>query len=130
MTLSNGFDGSRPIPETWKKLMAAGWIHVTGLSAYEPGKNPWEPQYMVISYPNQKSCWGHNNGMGTVHLDDGSIWINPGAVRPPLSLESGAFVPFSNGEYPHWRDLAQRVNDPFWNGGKATVTRPGRTMWI
>lgn len=130
-------------PERAKELMAAGFVHVTGLPTInqhdlavylcrtaevavlkrykivEDGVEPNYPEEHVIQA--SKCSLGHcdyNNGKTVIVTGDGEVWLAVGGargsdVRCKYALVQGAFVPCSNGEEVPMHLLLERVANPY-----------------
>jgi hypothetical protein len=97
-----------------KELVAAGFVHVTGLPTYNFGR----PQYVIQATMDQLARFDYNNGKGVIVTVDGEVWLAVGSqlstdVTNKYAGRSGAIVPCSNGEEVPMHLLLERVANPY-----------------
>lgn len=113
-------------PEERKLLEEAGFVHVTGLNPVDIyGKEDRKPIGHHLR-PNDLGRYDSNNSMAVIVTTGGEVWLacqtnqsmkwRYDSIHTALTTlcpnEKGTFVPCSNGEQLHWRDLLHRIADP------------------
>ncbi|MFH1364352.1 MAG: hypothetical protein ABIH52_01720 [Candidatus Aenigmatarchaeota archaeon] len=114
------FDGTKTTDEEREILRRHGFVHVTGLQAFDHGS---ENQYVIGENLQEKELgrWDKNNGVVVLNTLGGEVWVSRIIDRPFDELNEvfdrlapngkGAFVPLSNGEHLNQYDIFLRVAD-------------------
>jgi len=123
MTATNSQTAGRVIghvisPERWaraRRLMEAGFVHVTGLPKHFGDE---ERENLIQAASDQKGHWDSNNGRVVVITQEGEVWLaaltaSTGETAAAIAPKSGAYVPCSNGETIHMCYILNRLADPY-----------------
>ncbi len=114
--------GVKTTLEQREVLARAGFVHVTGLTAWGPMTD--QKSVIRLNLASDLGNIGYNNGVTVIVTLGAEIWLAVGPKMDVLGFrdvatsifpkQNGAFVPCSNGESVYGKDLLRRIADPDW----------------